>query len=93
MKERKLLLALSLCGLSALASAESDYERYMKSQMGDFRGYVSAMNSQFAAHLQQQWQEFQSYKANQLYKEPKIATAPQVQRADPESDTTAPQQT
>ncbi|QEP44559.1 hypothetical protein D5085_16310 [Ectothiorhodospiraceae bacterium BW-2] len=55
---------------------ESDYERYLQGQVGAFQSYLAAVNQQFADQLQQEWRQFEAFKAEQLYTVPKLTEAP-----------------
>ncbi len=71
------LLIVALAWSSHPATAASDYDRFLQEQKGEFNQFVTTVNSQFAAHLQQQWQEFQAFQGKPLYTQPKLTTPPE----------------
>lgn len=78
---------------SAVATSD-EYMRYQQEMQQQYQQYETSLNSEFGNYLQQQWQEFSQFKAQQLYSEPKISNAPEARSRKADIAATAkPKQT
>ena len=56
----------------------SEYEDYLKSQMGAYNQYKKSIDEEFSSMLKKQWEEFNAFKADMGYAKPKPKKIPKT---------------
>jgi len=81
-----ILAALTLHGLSGVASEQADFQQWMKKETGSFQQYRDKRDKEFTHFLQNQWQEMQTFQGLVRDKKPKplhIPVAPSLPSQKP----------
>ncbi|MCA6060606.1 hypothetical protein HUF18_12520 [Thalassolituus sp. ST750PaO-4] len=72
------LCVLPALSLSAIATAESEYEQWLKKTRGDFQTYLDENDKAFIQFLQQKWQPVDVKPAEQRDPKPKPVDLPEI---------------
>lgn len=81
--------ALVLCSIfmilifSSPSTAESEYDKWRKQELGQFQEFKDKRDKAFTAHLKKQWEEFRVYAGEKAYKKPKPKKLPVAKKKSP----------
>lgn len=81
---RKLLFMMAITTIAVgTASAESDFEKYLREQRGEFQQYKEERDREFSDFLKAQWKEYDSFKGIPRDEKPKPVVRPTLPKPKP----------
>ncbi|MDT8318006.1 MAG: hypothetical protein RQ824_08465 [bacterium] len=72
--------------LSSTSSAESEYEKWRKEELGQFQEFKDKRDKAFTAHLKKQWEEFRIFAGEKAYEKPKPKKIPVARKKSPQEE-------
>lgn len=69
--------------ISSPSSAESEFEKWRKQELGQFQEFKDKRDKAFTAHLKKQWAEFRVFAGEKAYKKPKPKNLPVARKKSP----------
>jgi len=80
MNNFKRLFMILLCMLFVFSLySENEFEQWKQKQQGEMKKYISEQDKAFASFLEENWEQFETFKADMLDTTPKPATVPEVE--------------
>lgn len=80
---RLFLSLIMTLAISSPSSAESEFEKWKKQELGQFQEFKDKRDKAFAAHLKKQWEEFRVFAGEKAYKKPKPKKLPVARKKSP----------
>ncbi len=81
-----LMLSFCIAGLATDSEAESEFDRWKKKELGQYKEFREKRDRDFTDYLKKQWEEFRLFQGEKFYKKPKPVKIPEAPKKRPEED-------